>query len=114
MKLVTAVVHPRTLDDIRSALGAIGAGAMTVTEAHDVVAASGGAGALHAGDDTVDFVPRLRLELLADDDDADRVAGAIVRWAGGEGNGVLWVSTVESPVRHREDELAAAAVPLAS
>jgi nitrogen regulatory protein PII len=97
MKLVTAVVHPSALGDVRSALRIVDVTSMTVTESYDL-----GRGSSHASDatqaDEVEFALRLRVEILVDDVESDFVAGAVAPWAttGHLGLAAVWVTTVET------------------
>jgi nitrogen regulatory protein P-II 1 len=99
MKLVTAVVHPSALGDVRSALRDVGVSWMTVTEAHDVGHGSAHVAAATRGEDEGEFVPRLRIEILVDHVEADFVAEAVAPLAatGHAGVAAVWVATVEAP-----------------
>ena len=101
MKLVTAILNPSGLDEIKSRVRALGVSGMTITEAHGVGHEPGHAEVYRGAEYEVDFLPRLRVEILVDDDDATRVAEAIARWAttGHVGDGMVWVINVELVVR---------------
>ena len=112
MKLVVAVVNPRALDDIKTAVRVIGVSGMTITEAHGVGHEPGHTEVYRGAAYEVDFIPRLRIEILVDDVDAERVADAIAQWTatGHVGDGMVWVSHVESALRINTGERDAAAV----
>lgn len=112
MKLVTAVLNPSGLDEIRSRLRALGVRGMTITEAHGIGHEPGHEEVYRGAVYEVDFVPRLRVEILVDDDDAHRVTEAIAQWAstGHAGDGMVWVTHVDAAVRISTGERDAAAV----
>ncbi|HEV3211795.1 MAG TPA: P-II family nitrogen regulator [Acidimicrobiales bacterium] len=112
MKLVTAILNPGGLDEVRSRVRALGVSGMTITEAHGVGHEAGHAEVYRGAEYEVDFVPRLRVEILVDDEDADRVTETIAQWAttGHVGDGKVWVTHVESAVRISTGERDAAAV----
>ena len=105
MKLVTAVIKPHKLDDVKEALEAFGVPGMTVTEASGYGRQRGHTEVYRGAEYTVDLVPKVRLEVLVDDDDAD-VVDVIVKTAqtGRIGDGKVWVVPVEDVVRVRTGE----------
>ncbi len=107
MKLVTAVIKPFKLDEVKEALTAFGVAGMTVSEARGFGRQRGHTEVYRGAEYTVDFVPKVKVEVLTDDDDADRVADAIVTAArtGKIGDGKVWVSPVDSVVRIRTGEM---------
>ncbi len=107
MKLVTAIIKPFKLDDVKEVLRGLAVQGMTVSEAQGFGRQRGHTEVYRGTEYTVDFVPKVRVEVLVDDGDADRVAGAIVSSARTDkiGDGKVWVTTVESVVRIRTGEM---------
>ena len=99
MKLVTAIIKPHQLDEVKLALEACGITGMTVSEAS-------GYGRQRGAEYTVDFVPKVRVEVLVDDADATPVVDAIVKAAhtGRIGDGKVWTIPVEDVARVRTGE----------
>ena len=106
MKLVTAVVKPFKLDDVKTALEAIGVQGMTVSEVQGYGRQRGHTEVYRGAEYTVAFVPKTRIEVLVDDADAARVVDAIVRAAstGSIGDGKVWSTSVDEVVRVRTGE----------
>ncbi|HSK56980.1 MAG TPA: P-II family nitrogen regulator [Jiangellales bacterium] len=106
MKLVTAVIKPFKLDDVRSALETFGVHGMTVTEASGYGRQKGHTEVYRGAEYAVDLVPKVRLEVLVDDGDADDVLEVVVKAAqtGRIGDGKVWVSSVDAVVRVRTGE----------
>ncbi len=106
MKLVTAIVQPFTIDDVRHAVETAGVLGMTVTEVQGYGRQRGHTEVYRGAEYQVDFVPKIRVEVVVDDEFAERVVEAIVRVArtGKIGDGKVWVSAVESLVRIRTGE----------
>ncbi len=106
MKLVTAVIKPFKLDDVRSALEQFGVTGMTVTEAQGYGRQKGHTEVYRGAEYETDLVPKVRLEILVDDGDADDVVGVIVKTAqtGRIGDGKVWVVDVTTAVRVRTGE----------
>ena len=106
MKLVTAVIKPFKLDDVRSALETFGVHGMTVTEASGYGRQKGHTEVYRGAEYAVDLVPKVRLEVLVDDADADDVLEVVVKAAqtGRIGDGKVWVGTVDAVVRVRTGE----------
>jgi nitrogen regulatory protein P-II 1 len=106
MKLVTAVIKPFKLDDVRSALETFGVHGMTVTEASGYGRQKGHTEVYRGAEYAVDLVPKVRLEVLVDDGDADDVLEVVVKAAqtGRIGDGKVWVSAVDAVVRVRTGE----------
>ena len=107
MKLVTAIVKPFKLDDVKDALKAIDVQGMTVSEVQGFGRQRGHTEVYRGAEYTVDFVPKVRVEILADDADVIRVVDAIVAAARTEkiGDGKVWVTEVDSLVRIRTGEM---------
>jgi len=106
MKLVTAVIKPFKLDDVRAALEKLGVHGMTVTEASGYGRQRGHTEVYRGAEYVVDLVPKVRLEVLIDSADAEAVIAAIIQAAqtGKIGDGKVWVTPVESVVRVRTGE----------
>jgi nitrogen regulatory protein P-II 1 len=107
MKLVTAVVKPFKLDDVKAALTEVGLSGITVTEVRGFGRQRGHTETYRGAEYTVEFVPKVRIEVLTDDDDAKRVHDAIVEAArtGQIGDGKVWISPVEALTRVRTGEM---------
>ncbi|HLG67011.1 MAG TPA: P-II family nitrogen regulator [Acidimicrobiales bacterium] len=106
MKLVVAVLKPFKLDDVKGALKDLGVAGMTMTEAHGFGRQRGHTEVYRGAEYEVDFVPKIRLEVLVDDGQAEDVVSAIVATAqtGKIGDGKVWVVPVETVVRVRTGE----------
>ncbi|MCG7321209.1 MULTISPECIES: P-II family nitrogen regulator [Arsenicicoccus] len=106
MKLITAIIKPHMLDPVKEALEAFGLAGMTVSEASGYGRQRGHSEVYRGAEYTVDFVPKLRLELLVDDRDARDVMDLVVRQAstGRIGDGKVWSIPVEEVVRVRTGE----------
>ncbi|HEX2038567.1 MAG TPA: P-II family nitrogen regulator [Acidimicrobiales bacterium] len=106
MKLVTAIVKPFKLDEVKEALKGLGVQGMTVTEVQGFGRQRGHTEVYRGAEYTVDFVPKVRVEILADGPEVDRVVDAIVTAARTDkiGDGKVWVTDVESVVRIRTGE----------
>ncbi len=112
MKLVTAVVKPFKLDDVKEALKAVGVQGMTVTEVQGFGRQAGHTEVYRGAEYTVDFVPKVRVEVIVDVVEAEKVVEAIVDAArtGKIGDGKVWVSEVDQLTRIRTGEMGADAV----
>jgi len=106
MKLVTAIVKPFVLEDVKGALEEIGVLGMTVSEVQGYGRQKGHTEVYRGAEYSVDFVPKVRVEVVADDTLADKVVDAIVESArtGKIGDGKVWVTTVDSVIRVRTGE----------
>ncbi|MBM3688509.1 MAG: P-II family nitrogen regulator [Actinobacteria bacterium] len=106
MKLVTAIIKPFKLEDVKNALEQRGVRGMTVSEASGFGRQGGHTEVYRGAEYTVDLVPKVRVEIVVDDADVDAVVDAIVAAAktGKIGDGKVWVVPVESIVRVRTDE----------
>jgi nitrogen regulatory protein P-II 1 len=106
MKLVTAVVKPHKLDDVRSALETFGVTGMTVTEASGYGRQKGHTEVYRGAEYEVDLVPKVRLEIVVEDGDAEDVVALVAKAAqtGRIGDGKIWVTPVETIVRVRTGE----------
>lgn len=106
MKLITAIVKPHRIDDVKDALETFGITGMTVSEASGFGRQRGHSEVYRGAEYVVDFVPKIRLEILVDDVDAGPVVDAVVTAArtGRIGDGKVWVSPVDEVIRVRTGE----------
>jgi nitrogen regulatory protein P-II 1 len=107
VKLVTALVKPFKLEEIKEALTAIGLTGITITESKGFGRQRGHTEMYRGAEYTVEFVPKVRIEVLADDDDARRIADTIVTAArtGQIGDGKVWIAPVDTIIRIRTGEM---------
>ncbi len=112
MKLVVAVIKPFKVDDVKEALKAVGVSGMTVSEVQGFGRQRGHTEVYRGAEYEVDFVPKVRLEVLVDDGDLAAVLDRIVETAGtGKiGDGKVWVLPVEDVIRVRTAERGADAL----
>ena len=106
MKLITAVVKPFKLDEVKDALKDHGVTGITVTEVRGFGRQGGHTETYRGAEYQIDFVPKVVLEAVVDDGDADRVVDTIATAAatGKIGDGKIWVTTVDRIVRIRTGE----------
>ncbi len=106
MKLVTAIIKPHMLDEVKTALEAFGIEGMTVSEASGFGRQRGHTEVYRGAEYTVDLVPKLRLEVLVDDGDAADIVDVLVKSArtGRIGDGKVWTVGVDDVVRVRTGE----------
>ena len=106
MRLITAIVKPFKVDDVKAALKDAGVAGVTVSEVQGFGRQRGHTEVYRGAEYTVDFVPKVRLELLGEDADAERVLEAVITAArtGKIGDGKVWVTAVEQVVRIRTGE----------
>ena len=106
MKLVTAIVKPFKLDDVKNALTELGVQGMTVSEVQGFGRQRGHTEVYRGAEYTVDFVPKARVEVVVDDELAARVVDAVTAAARTDkiGDGKVWVTAVETLVRIRTGE----------
>jgi nitrogen regulatory protein P-II 1 len=106
MKLVTAIIKPFTLEDVRGALEQIGVLGMTVSEVQGYGRQKGHTEVYRGAEYSVDFVPKVRVEVLVDDTQLDKTLDALVESArtGKIGDGKVWVTPVETVIRVRTGE----------
>ena len=107
MKLVTAIIKPFKLDDVKAALTDLGIQGMTVSEARGFGRQRGHTEVYRGAEYTVDFVPKVRVEVLSDDGEAERIAAAITDAArtGKIGDGKVWVMPLDGVTRIRTGEM---------
>ena len=106
MKAVTAVVKPFKLEDVKSALEVLGVQGLTVSEVQGFGRQRGHTEVYRGAEYVVDLVPKVRVDVVVADTDADKVVEAIVQAArtGKIGDGKVWVTPVETIVRVRTGE----------
>jgi nitrogen regulatory protein P-II 1 len=107
VKLVTAIVKPHRIDDVKDALREIGVGGLTTTDVEGFGRQRGHTEVYRGAEYQVDFVPKVKVEIVVEDDDVDGVIDAIAKAArtGKIGDGKLWVSAVERVMRIRTGEM---------
>jgi nitrogen regulatory protein P-II 1 len=112
MKLITAIIKPFKLDDVKTALREAGVEGMTVSEVRGFGRQGGHTETYRGTEYNIDFVPKVRLEILSDDDEVQRITDVIIDSAqtGKIGDGKIWVSPVETVVRIRTGESGSAAI----
>jgi nitrogen regulatory protein P-II 1 len=112
MKLITAVIKPHKLDEVKSALESFGVQGLTVSEASGYGRQKGHTEVYRGAEYTVDLVPKVRVEVLVDDADAADVTEVVVKAAqtGRIGDGKVWVVPVDEVVRVRTGERGADAL----
>jgi nitrogen regulatory protein P-II 1 len=112
VKLVTAIVKPFKLDDVKSALETLGVLGLTVSEVRGYGRQKGHTEVYRGAEYTVDLVPKVRVEVLVDDLDSDKVVQTVVEAArtGKIGDGKVWVTPVDAVVRVRTGERGADAL----
>ena len=106
MKLITAIIKPFKLDDVKTALQAVGVTGITVSEASGFGRQRGHTEVYRGAEYTVDLVPKVRIEVLIDSAEAETVINAIVKAAstGAIGDGKVWSIPVDDVVRVRTGE----------
>ncbi|MBP2370114.1 P-II family nitrogen regulator [Pseudonocardia parietis] len=106
MKLVTAIVKPFVLEDVKGALEQIGVLGLTISEVQGYGRQKGHTEVYRGAEYSVDFVPKVRVEVVVDDALLDKVVDAVVEAArtGKIGDGKVWVTPVETVVRVRTGE----------
>ena len=112
LSLISAIIKPHKLDDVKSALSAAGVTGMTVTEVRGFGRQSGHTEVYRGAEYQVDFVPKVKIEVLCATESVDGIVEAIVQSAktGKIGDGKIWVSSAARVVRIRTGELDADAI----
>lgn len=112
MKLITAIVKPFKLDDVKDALKSAGVAGMTVSEVKGFGRQGGHTETYRGSEYAIDFVPKVKLELVVDDGVVDQIVDAIKAAAstGKIGDGKVWVTSVDRLVRIRTGEEGPSAV----
>ena len=106
MKLITAVIQPHRLDNVRAALAEVGVQGMTVTEARGFGRQKGHRETYRGAEYVIDFLPKIKLEIALADDLVKRAIDAVEQHAksGNVGDGKIFVSNLEQAVRIRTGE----------
>lgn len=106
MKKIEAIIKPFKLEEVKDALGEIGIEGMTVTEVKGFGRQKGHTEIYRGSEYTVDFLPKIKLELVVPDNQVDAAVGAIIKSAktGKIGDGKVFVTNIEEAVRIRTDE----------
>ena len=107
MKLITAIIKPFKLDEVKDALQAVGIAGMTVSEVSGFGRQRGHTEVYRGAEFTVDFVPKVRIEILVSNGEEKKVIDTIVKAAstGSIGDGKVWVTPVDQVVRVRTGEV---------
>jgi nitrogen regulatory protein P-II 1 len=106
VKLIVAIIKPFKLEEVTDALRALDVSGVTVSEARGHGRQRGHTEVYRGAEYTVDYVPKVRLEVVVDDPDAEKVANTIIETArtGKIGDGKLWIVPIETVVRIRTGE----------
>ena len=106
MKLITAILKPSKVDDVKVALQAAGIQGMTVSETRGFGRQKGHTEIYRGAEYRVDFLPKVRVEVLAEDSEVQSIVETIVEAArtGAVGDGKIWVTPVEQVIRIRTGE----------
>jgi nitrogen regulatory protein P-II 1 len=106
MKLITAIIKPFKLDDVKAALEVLGVQGLTVSEVQGFGRQRGHVEVYRGAEYTVDLVPKVRVEVLVDVVDADKIVDAVIEAArtGKIGDGKVWVTDIDTVVRVRTGE----------
>jgi|ERR1035437_6413818 nitrogen regulatory protein PII len=106
MKKIEAIVKPFKLEEVKEALGEIGVTGMTVTEVKGFGRQKGHTEIYRGSEYTVDFLPKIKLEIVLEDQQLDQAVAAIVKAAktGKIGDGKVFVSPIEQAIRIRTEE----------
>jgi nitrogen regulatory protein P-II 2 len=112
MKLVTAIIKPHMLDEVRDALSRLGVAGMTVSEVKGFGRQKGHTEIYRGAEYSVDFVPKIKVEIVTDNDQVESIVAAITESArtGEIGDGKIFVSDMGEAVRIRTGEAGAAAL----
>jgi len=112
MKKIEAIIKPFKLDDVKEALNKIGVQGMTITEVKGYGRQKGHKEIYRGAEYVVDFIPKVKIELIVDDDHAEKIADAIINAArtGQIGDGKIFILPVEEVVRIRTGEKGGSAI----
>ena len=106
MKLITAIIKPFKLDEVREALSEIGVTGLTVTEVKGFGRQKGHTEMYRGAEYVVDFLPKIKIEVVVSSNDLERILDAIIKSAktGKIGDGKIFVTAVEQTIRIRTGE----------
>ncbi|MFL2721766.1 MAG: P-II family nitrogen regulator [Gammaproteobacteria bacterium] len=106
MKLITAIIKPYKVEDVRSSLDAIGVTGMTMTEVKGYGRQKGHTELYRGAEYTIDFLPKIKIEIAISDEMVDQVKSAIIDAAGSGkiGDGKIFLSTIDEVIRIRTGE----------
>ena len=106
MKLITAIIKPAKLDDVKQSLQAVGVAGMTVSEVSGFGRQKGHTEVYRGAEYKVDLIPKVKVELIADDQEVAKIIEAISKAAntGSIGDGKIWVTSIDSVIRIRTGE----------
>jgi nitrogen regulatory protein P-II 1 len=112
MLLITAVIKPHKWEDVRAALETVGVSGMTVSEVSGYGRQKGHTEVYRGAEYDIALVPKIRIEIVVDDADAEDIVGIVVKTAqtGRIGDGKVWVSPVDTVVRVRTGDTDQAAI----
>ena len=112
MKKIEAIVKPFKLEEVKDAISELGVTGMTVTEVKGFGRQKGHTEIYRGSEYTVDFLPKLKIEIVVEDDETDSIVEAIVKAAktGKIGDGKVFVSAIDSAIRIRTEETGANAI----
>lgn len=112
MKLITAIIKPQKLDEVKSALREIGVRGITVSEVSGVGRQGGHVETYRGAEYPIDLIQKIRFEILASGSDVAKIVDVIVKHAstGEIGDGKIWITTIEDVIRVRTGERGAAAI----
>ena len=107
MKLITAIIKPFKVEEIRSSLDEIGVSGMTMTEVKGFGRQKGHTELYRGAEYTIDFLPKIKIEIAVTDDLVDQVKNAIIKSAGSGkiGDGKIFVSPLDEVIRIRTGEI---------
>ena len=107
MKLIVGIIKPFKVDDVKDALKELGVQGMTVSDVQGFGRQRGHTEVYRGAEYSVDFVPKVRVDVVVEDDDVDRIVDAVVNAArtGKIGDGKVWITPVERVIRVRTGEL---------
>jgi nitrogen regulatory protein P-II 1 len=106
VRAIVAIIKPHKLDDVTEALRSVGVDGMTITEVRGHGRQRGHSEVYRGAEYSVEFIPKLRIDVVVNDPDADRVAATIAAagQTGKIGDGKIWISAVDSVIRIRTGE----------
>ncbi len=106
MKLVTAVIKPHRLETVKEALQSLGVAGLTVSEVQGYGRQKGHTEVYRGAEYTVEFLPKIKIDIVTDEVDVDKIVDAIVEAAKTDkiGDGKVWVTTIDEVVRVRTGE----------